>query len=145
MTNEQHFRRLESMYAASPINKFFSPTLVVEEGFATVEIDVEEKFFHSADAVHGSVYIKLLDDAAWFAANSLETEFFVLTTSFTSYLTRPISTGKMRATGEVVNLNGSQFIAEAIVFDEDEDEIGRATGIFVRSKLKLEDTRGYGK
>lgn len=143
MTDELHYRSLENMYAASPINSFFSPTLIVEEGFATIEIDVEEKYFHSANAVHGSVYFKLLDDAAWFAVNSLEPEFFVLTTSFTTYLTRPISHGKMKAIGEVVNLNGTQFIAESIVFDENEDEIGRATGIFVRSKLKLDDTLGY--
>jgi len=143
MSNQQHFRRLEKMYAAAPINDFFKPSLVVEKGFATIEMNVEEKFFHAAHAVHGSVYFKLLDDAAWFAANSLEPEFFVLTTSFTTYLTRPISHGKMKAIGEVVNMNRTQFIAEAVIFDEDEEEVGRGNGMFVRSKMKLEDAEGY--
>lgn len=143
MSNEDHYRRLERMYAASPINDFFNPHLVVEEAYATIDMDVQEKFFHAAQAVHGAVYFKMLDDAAWFAVNSLEPEFFMLTTSFTTYLTRPISSGKMTAIGEVVHFNHSQFIAEAVVYDEDEEEIARANGIFVRSKMKLSDTPGY--
>ncbi len=86
MTPEEHYRRLERMYDASPINDFFNPDLRVEEGLATISMEVDEKFFHSAHAVHGSVYFKLLDDAAWFAVNSLEFDFFVLTTSFTTYI-----------------------------------------------------------
>lgn len=139
----EHYRRLERMYDSAPINAFFQPKLVVEEGFSTIEMDVEEKFFHAAHAVHGAVYFKMLDDAAWFAANSLEHEFFVLTTSFTTYLTRPISHGKMTAVGEVVHFNRTQFIAEAVVYDEEEEEIARANGIFVRSKMSLADTDGY--
>ncbi|MFT6733882.1 MAG: hypothetical protein ACJAS9_002076 [Polaribacter sp.] len=81
-------------------------------------MDVKKEFFHGAKAVHGSVYFKLLDDSTFFVANSLETEFFVLTTSFTTYLTRPISNGKMKAIGKVANKNRSQFIAEPIVYDD---------------------------
>ncbi len=143
MSHEDHYRRLERMYDASPINTFFNPTLVVEEGYSTIDMMVEEKFFHAAHAVHGAVYFKMLDDAAWFAVNSLESEFFVLTSSFTTYLTRPISHGKMTAIGEVVHVNRTQFIAEAVVYDEDEEEIARANGIFVRSTMRLADTAGY--
>ena len=42
---------------------------------------------HAAGAVHGSYYFKVLDDACYFAANSLVSDVFVLTVSFviTSY------------------------------------------------------------
>lgn len=143
MSDEQHYRRLESMYAASPINEFYNPTMEVEEGLATIWMDIEEKFFHSAYATHGSVYFKLLDDAAFFAANSLEPKFFVLTTSFTTYLTRPVSEGRVTAVGEVLNLTRSQFIAEAVIYDEDDHEIGRGSGIFVRSEMPLQQAMGY--
>ena len=103
----QHFRALEAMYQAAPINEFYKPTMQVEEGEATIEIDVKREFYHAAHAVHGSSYFKMLDDAAFFAANSLEPEVFVLTTSFTTYITRPISEGKMIAKGKVVNRNKS--------------------------------------
>lgn len=143
MSKNDHYSRLESMYAAAPINQFYGPTLTVDEGEAVVEIALGEKLHHSAGGVHGSVYFKMLDDAAFFAANSLEDEFFVLTTSFTTYITRPVASGKMKAIGKVVNSNKTQFIAEAVVYDSNDREIGRGNGIFVRGKLPLVDAAGY--
>lgn len=140
---QQHFKRLESMYHAAPLNDFFLPTISVSQGRAEISIDVNQKYFHAAQAVHGSVYFKMLDDAAYFAANSLEREYFVLTTSFTTYLTRPISSGRMTAIGKVVNQNRTQFIAESVVYNSKHKEIGRGNGIFVRSKNKLTDIAGY--
>ncbi len=143
MMDEQHFRSLENMYQAAPINEFYNPVMWVTEGVATIEIIISEKFHHSAGGVHGSVYFKMLDDAAFFAANSLEKECFVLTTSFTTYLTRPVYLGKLRAVGRVVNRNKQQFIAESIVYDSDNNEVGRGNGIFVRGKVPLIEAAGY--
>ena len=143
MTIDPHFIALQNMYLAAPINTFYRPTIKVSDGEATIAIDVSEQFFHSAGAVHGSVYFKMLDDAAFFAANSLERAVFVLTTSFTTYLTRPISSGRLHSVGRVVNRNKSQFIAEAVVSDAEGNEVGRGSGVFVRSKLPLIDARGY--
>lgn len=140
---QDHYLALESMYKAAPINAFYMPEMVVSEGEAVIEIEVSEKHFHSAGAVHGSVYFKMLDDAAFFAANSLELEYFVLTTSFTTYLTRPVSAGKLKSVGRVVNSNKSQFIAESVVYDDDGREIGRGSGIFIRGKMRLVDALGY--
>ena len=138
-----HYRRLESMYQAAPLNDFFTPVMQVSEAKAEISIQVEPKYFHAAQAVHGSVYFKMLDDAAFFAANSLEPDFFVLTTSFTTYLTRPVSSGEMRAVGRVVNQNRSQFIAESVVYNAKDQEVGRGSGVFVRSKMTLADVPGY--
>jgi len=132
------------MYATAPINEFFLPQLAVSEGESIIEIELSEKFHHAAGGVHGSVYFKMLDDAAFFAVNSLETEVFVLTTSFTTYITRPVAEGKMKAIGKVVNKNNTQFIAESIVYDSNDQEIGRGNGVFVRSKQLLSETKGYG-
>ncbi len=143
MDKSEHFKRLENMYAAAPINAFFMPRMSVSEAKAVISIELEDKFFHAAGAVHGSVYFKMLDDAAFFAASSLEQDVFVLTTSFTTYLTRPVSEGQIRAVGRVVNQNSSQFIAEAILYDAHDREIARGNGIFVRSKQLLLETAGY--
>jgi len=143
MTVKSHFEKLEGMYAAAPINQFYSPVMTVSKGEALIEIPLSERFHHSAGGVHGSVYFKMLDDAAFFAANSLEETFFVLTTSFTTYITRPVASGKMKSVGKVVNMTKSQFIVEAIVYDEEDREIGRGNGIFVRGKLSLVDAKGY--
>lgn len=143
MDIQTHYRCLESMYQAAPVNRMYLPKMRVEEGRATIEIVVDERFHHSAGAVHGSVYFKMLDDAAFFAANSYEQEFFVLTTAFTTYLTRPVVAGKLIAKGEVVNRNKQQFIVESVVYDAEENEIGRGNGIFVRSRMPLVDALGY--
>jgi hypothetical protein len=42
-------------------------------------------------------------------------------------------------------MNKSQFITESIVYDDQEREIGRGHGIFVRGKHKLVDVPGYAK
>jgi uncharacterized protein (TIGR00369 family) len=143
MSKDPHFVALENMYRAAPINEFYRPTIEVAEAQATIEIEVSAKLFHAAGAVHGSVYFKMLDDAAFFAANSLEREVFVLTTSFTTYLTRPVSSGRLRSVGRVVNRNRTQFIAESVVYDSTGTEVGRGSGIFVRSKLPLREALGY--
>jgi len=143
MDTQEHYRRLESMYQAAPLNDYYRPVMIVKDGAAEISIDVDKKFFHAGQAVHGSVYFKMLDDAAFFAANSLEPDFFVLTTSFTTYLTKPISSGVMKAVGKVVNQNRTQFIAESIVYNAKGQEIGRGNGIFVRSRNKLLDVDGY--
>ena len=103
MTKDQHFIALENMYLAAPISELYHPSIEISDSEATIEIEVSERFFHSAGGLHGSVYFKMLDDAAFFAANSLEREVFVLTTSFTTYLTRPVSSGTLRSVGRVVN------------------------------------------
>jgi uncharacterized protein (TIGR00369 family) len=143
MSPEQHYRCLESMYQAAPINKLYPPVMTVSEGEAVIEIELTPDYFHSAGAVHGSVYFKVLDDSAFFAANSLEEDVFVLTSSFTTYITRPVSSGTMRAVGKVVNKNRSQWVVESVVFDSEDREIARGNGIFVRSKVLLKDAAGY--
>lgn len=143
MDSRKHFEALKRMYAAAPINEIYQPTMEIYEGQAVIEIEFDQRYHHAAGAVHGSVYFKMLDDAAFFAANSLEYEVFVLTTSFTTYISRPVSSGKLRAVGKVVNRNNSQFIAEAVVYDSNKNEVGRGSGVFVRGKFPLDQALGY--
>src|SRR5215472_4671885 len=143
MDPEDHYRRLERMYAAAPINRYFEPVLRIAEGQAELTIPVKPDFFHAANAVHGSVYFKALDDAAFFAVNSLIEDYFALTASFTTYLLRPISEGTMKATGKVVYAGARSFIAESVVVDGDGREIARGNGNFVISKIKLAADMGY--
>jgi len=143
MEINKHFEALENMYLAAPINSIYKPTISISEGFSEINMNVSEIYHHGAGAVHGSIYFKMLDDAAFFAASSYELKFFIVTTSFTTYLTKPVSKGKLKSTGKVVNKNKSQFIVESIVYDSEDREIGRGNGIFVRSKMLLTQANGY--
>ncbi len=141
--NEEHYRKLERMYHAAPVNALYRPRLVVSEGRAELTIPVRPEFYHAAGAVHGAVYFKALDDAAFFAVNSLVDDVFVLTVSFNIYLTRPIAAGEMRAVGRVVHASRRLFIGEAELADGDGREIARGSGTFMRSSLQLTPEIGY--
>jgi len=131
------------MYAAAPINRYFEPDLRISEGKAELTILIKPDFFHAAGAVHGSVYFKALDDAAFFAANSLVLDVFVLTATFNVYLTRPISTGELRASGIVVHRSPNLIVADSVAADADGRQVGRGSGTFMRSRIALSPEIGY--
>lgn len=143
MSSQEHYRKLEHMYLSAPVNEYYAPEIHISEGQAQVSIPVRRDLFHAADAVHGAVYFKLLDDSAFFAANSLVEDVFVLTVSYNVYFTRPVSEGVMKATGKVVQASSRLIIAESVVVDSDEREIARGSGTFLRSKIKLTEEIGY--
>ncbi len=143
MTSEAHWRGLERIYLAAPINRNLTPRMTIGDGICTVSMSISNSMHHTANALHGSIYFKMLDEAAFFAANSLEPKVFMLTSSFNTYLTRPVSEGVLRAEGKVVNQNRSQIISEAVVYNEQDKEIGRGSGLFVRSKIPLKKLPGY--
>jgi uncharacterized protein (TIGR00369 family) len=143
MKQDEHFHKLERMYLSAPVNEYYAPEIHVKAGQAQVIIPVRPDYFHAADAVHGAVYFKLLDDSSFFAANSLVDDVFVLTVSYTVYFTRPISEGVMKASGKVVEASRRLIIAESTVVDSNEREIARGSGTFMRSKIKLTEVVGY--
>lgn len=100
---QDHYRKLENMYHNSArINAFFKPELKIGRMEAEVKIPVRTDFFHAAQSVHGAVYFKALDDAAFFAANSIVTDVFVLTLTFQLQLTRAIKGGYNDGEGQGV-------------------------------------------
>ncbi|RNJ27487.1 PaaI family thioesterase [Halosegnis longus] len=131
------------MYLSSPTSEDYDADIDITEGEATVTVPVQEKQFHAAGGVHGSVYFKVLDDAAFFAVNSLIEDVFVLTTNFNVHLTRPVSEGEIRAEGRVVNENPRQLIGEAVAYDDDGNQIARGSGTFAKSNSELRPEIGY--
>jgi uncharacterized protein (TIGR00369 family) len=131
------------MYLGARVNKFFAPTIEIGEGTAEVGIEVRPDFFHAANAAHGYLYFKVLDDSTFFAVNSLVEEFFVLTVSFNLHLTRPVTKGVMKATGDVVHRSKRLYIAEGVAVDSRGREVGRGTGTFMRSDIRLTPELGY--
>ena len=143
MTTADHFTRLENMMHSAPFMQWSGARVSIAKGEARITLPIRRDFHHAAGAMHGALYFLALDNAAFFAVNSLVEEVFVLTTSFTTYITRPVSEGVVTAFGKVVNRNRTQFIAESVLYDSNEREIARANGIFVRSKVPLSAEIGY--
>jgi uncharacterized protein (TIGR00369 family) len=143
MADEAHFRKLENMMHGAPFVQLTGARARIGDGAAEITLEVRPAFFHAAGAMHGALYFLLLDNAAFFAVNSLVEDVFVLTSSFTTYLTRPVTRGTLRANGKVVHRGKTQFIAEAVIVDADGKEAGRANGVFVKSAIALTPEIGY--
>lgn len=141
---ETHWRALESLYASAPVNaKFASSLEVMAEGRARISFDVTEDSYHAAGAAHGTIYFKMLDDAAFYAANTLVTDRFLLTTSFNLHFTKPVREGKVVAEGRWVSGRRRVFVAESRLVDAEGEEIGRGTGTFMKSRIPLSSLAGY--
>ncbi|MGB3753987.1 MAG: PaaI family thioesterase [Parerythrobacter sp.] len=140
-----HFRALERLYASAPVNALFDSRLeILDEGRARVVFKVTEGAYHAAGAAHGTIYFKMLDDAAFYAANALVTDRFLLTTSFNLHFTKPVRTGEVIAEGHWVSGRRRVYVAESRLIDSEGDEIGRGTGTFMRSHIPLAGLPGYG-
>lgn len=141
-----HFRALEALYAAAPINRLFDSRLeIVEAGLARIHFTIDERHFHAAGAAHGTTYFKMLDDAAFYAANSLVTDRFLLTTAFNLLLQRPLGPGRVIAEGRWVSGKRRVFIADAHLIDRDGEEAARGTGTFMKSRIPLATLPGYAQ
>lgn len=145
MPNQNHFTQLENMYLSGKINQelYKSVAITVKEKSATITMHVEKSYFHAGNSLHGSVYFKMLDDAAYFAVNSVVTDCFVYTTSFNIQLLRPVKSGKITAVGELKFASKNLFVADAILYDEKNREVARGSGNFMKSNIKLDEIPGY--
>ncbi len=140
----QHHRALERLYLSAPINaKFNSRLEITGEGAARLQFEVSEDIYHAAGAAHGTIYFKMLDDAAFYAANTLVTDRFLLTTSFNLHFSKPVRAGPAVAEGRWVSGRRRVLVAESRLIDAEGDEIGRGTGTFMRSRIALSSLAGY--
>jgi uncharacterized protein (TIGR00369 family) len=145
MDNLEHFKKLERMYLSAPINSqlYKGIAMHVSGGKAEIKLPVDPNYFHAANAVHGSVYFKLLDDAAFFAVNSIVTDVFVYTVSMNIQLLRPITSGIITSIGEIKFKSTNLFIADSVLHDENNKLVGRGSGNFMKSKIGLTSDIGY--
>ncbi|MGZ8281465.1 MAG: PaaI family thioesterase [Allosphingosinicella sp.] len=139
-----HFRALESLYRSAPINQLFQSQLeIVEAGFARIRFDLGPGTYHAAGAAHGTVYFKMMDDAAFYACNSLVSDRFLLTTAFNLVFTQPLKAGPVVAEGRWISGRRRVYVGEARLLTSDGEEAARGTGTFMRSHIPLTSLGGY--
>jgi uncharacterized protein (TIGR00369 family) len=139
-----HRRALESLYAQAPINRIFRSEIEIpEQGFARIRFEVGDDMLHAAGAAHGTLYFKMMDDAAFYACNSMVSDRFLLTTAFNLNFTRPLRAGPVIAEGRWVSGKRRVFVGEARLIDADGEEAARGTGTFMRSHIPLTGLPGY--
>ena len=141
---DSHLRALESLYASAPINRLFDSRIELPEaGRSVIRFSVGEEHFHAAGAAHGTLYFKVLDDAAFYAANGLVSDRFLLTTAFNLHFTKPMRAGEAIAEGRWISGKRRVFVAESRIVDASGEECARGTGTFLRSHIALSGLKGY--
>jgi acyl-coenzyme A thioesterase PaaI-like protein len=84
-----------------------------------------------------------MSDAALFAANSIVPKELMLSTEFNTQFTSTIGEGELIAIGRVVGSSEDHCLTEALVQDGEGNELGRGTGIFVKTEIPLSPEMGY--
>jgi len=140
-----HFKKLENMYLSAPLNNevYHQVSIKIGNNLTVIEQLCEPEFFHAAGTLHGSVYFKLLDDAAYFAANALVTDYFLFTTSFQIQIIRPVLGGMLRAEGKVIKPGSSVIIVESRLFDDRNKLVAIGQGQFMKSAVLLNEIKSY--
>jgi len=139
-----HFRALESLYRHAAINRLFDSEIEIgEAGACRIRFAVGPETDHAAGAAHGTLYFKMMDDAAFYACNSMVSDRFLLTTAFTLVFTRPLKAGPVIAEGRWVSGKRRVFVGEARLILPDGEEAARGTGTFMRSHIALSSLAGY--
>jgi uncharacterized protein (TIGR00369 family) len=145
VSHEAHCRKLEHLYAAAPITRWYGATIEISDGRAVVRIPVRSEFLHAAAAVHGSVYFRALDDAAFFAANSRVTDVLLLTVAFNVHFTAPITEGEITGHGRILHEGGRILVAESELRDSEGRLLAKGSGTFARSGIPLSPEVGYSE
>ncbi len=142
---EAHYRALERMFHIASVTHFIPSKLTVEKGQSTIISEVDPNYFHAAGSMHGCFYFKALDDAAYFAAASRNRSDFLVTTGFTTYITRAVSEGPLTTRGQVISAGKNLLVAEAVMYDTRNREVARGSGTFMPSGKLLKEQPGYAE
>ena len=141
----EHYEKLERMYHRAPFNKDLGSTLQVQDGKSTVKASVRVKMHHAGNIMHSAYYFILLDNATFFAANSLVHDTLLLTQSFEIDFLLPVKRGNLTCEGKFQEKRTGTYIATGELFDEAGNVIGRGTGRFRRSKIMLDSIPEYSE
>lgn len=144
MNWKSHYKKLENLYLSAPLQAYYKNTeICISKNSAIITMPMRKEFFHAAQAMHGAVYFRMLDDAAYFAVSSRVADVFIVTSSFQTQLYRPVNKGILKAEGEITAMGKQLFHAEARLYNEKGDLIALGTGSFAKSSIRLEDMESY--
>ncbi|GAB3537157.1 hypothetical protein GCM10027443_29420 [Pontibacter brevis] len=144
MEATEHYRRLERLYHKANVQALLDgSSILVSHSRAELTLPVAPKYFHGANAIHGAIYFKLLDDAAYFAVASVVQDVFIVTSSFQLNLLRPVTGGTLKAVGTLRSVGKNLYVAESTLYNERGKEVAFGTGQFMKTNQPLESLDGY--
>lgn len=132
-----HLRRLERVYHAAPTNGLTPARLALQSAAARLEMDIRDAYRQAVGELHGMLYFKVLDEASFYAANTLVDDVFLTTAAMHVQFLRPVDGAHLVATAQVVHAARSSFIVDAEARDASGRLLARSSGTFVRTGAAL--------
>lgn len=140
----QHNLKLMHLFETARIQTLYAGIrMELHRGECRITYPISEQMFHGGGALHGSVYFKMLDDAAYFAAATFEPQFFLLTARFTINLLKPLHSGTITAIGSCQETTGKRFQATAKLLDAESAVVAEGSGLFLPSSKPWGQLEGY--
>ena len=139
MTNT-HYKKLEKIYLNANLNKeiYSNTEILISKNYSEIKMPIKKDYFHALEAIHGSVYFKMLDDAAFFAAQSVVEDYMLLTASFNITFKMPVKNGYIKSTGTLCSVSKKEFNAESKMYNSKNELVAFGNGIFKKSKISID-------
>ena len=83
----------------------------------------------------------MLDDAAFFAASSLDYDYFLLTANFELKFFKPVAEGLIRSKGNASIDENGRIQGRSVLYDEKGNIVAKGSGGFAKSKTRLYGTK----
>ena len=139
MTNS-HFKKLEKIYLNANLNNviYSNTEIIISKNYSEIKMPIKEDYFHALNAIHGSVYFKMLDDAAFFAAQSVVEDYMLLTANFNISFKMPVTDGWIKSKGKLLSVSKQEINAEAKMYNSKNEIVAFGNGIFKKSKISID-------
>tara|TARA_B100001093_G_scaffold495956_1_gene541047 strand:+ start:1122 stop:1565 length:444 start_codon:yes stop_codon:yes gene_type:complete len=137
---DAHYKKLENIYLNANLNKkiYSNTEIIISKNYSEIKMPIKEDYFHALKAIHGSVYFKMLDDAAFFAAQSEVEDYMLLTTNFNITFKMPVPNGYIKSIGTLCSGSEKEFTAESIMYNSKNEIVAFGNGIFKKSKISID-------
>ena len=138
MTNS-HFKKLEKIYLNANLNNliYSNTEIIISKNYSEIKMPIKADYFHALNAIHGSVYFKMLDDAAFFAAQSVVEDYMLLTANFNISFKMPVTNGWIKSKGKLLSVSINEINAEAKMYNSKNEIVAFGNGIFKKSKIRI--------
>ena len=137
---DTHYKKLEKIYLNANLNKkiYSNTEIIISKNYSEIKMPIKEDYFHALNAIHGSVYFKMLDDAAFFAAQSVVEDYMLLTANFNISFKMPVTDGWIKSKGKLLSVSKQEINAEAKMYNSKNEIVAFGNGIFKKSKISID-------
>ena len=135
-----HYKKLEKIYLNANLNKkiYSNTEIIISKNYSEIKMPIKEDYFHALKAIHGSVYFKMLDDAAFFAAQSVVEDYMLLTANFNISFKMPVTNGWIKSKGKLLSVSKNEINAEAKMYNSKNEIVAFGNGVFKKSKISID-------